>query len=60
MAIGKDVMRVVRTNDDAIADIIPADLVVNLSITAAWNTAIDKYSNEKLPINNCVSGIVIQ
>lgn len=49
-------MRAIQIDDDAVADIIPADLVVNLTIAAAWNTALDKYSNTKLPIYNCVSG----
>lgn len=57
-ATGSGVLRTILINDNAIADIIPADIVINTIIVAAWHMATvgDKSSNVTLPIYNCASG----
>lgn len=53
--IGQGIMRTIRTgDDDDVIDIIPADIVVNTMIAAAWQIGTEK--NSKLPVYNCTSG----
>ncbi|XP_063165445.1 fatty acyl-CoA reductase 2 [Candoia aspera] len=53
-AAAKGILQVVKCNTDAVADIIPVDLAVNLTITAGWYTAVQR---PKSPlIYNCTSG----
>lgn len=54
LAVGKGVMRTMLYQSDAVADLIPVDTVINLMITAAWDTGT-KPSNE-IKIYNCTSG----
>lgn len=54
LAVGKGVMRTMLYDSNAVADLIPVDTVINLMITAAWNTGT-KPSNE-IMIYNCTSG----
>jgi fatty acyl-CoA reductase len=41
-------------NRNSIADIIPVDLIVNMTISAAWFTAVS--NNSKVMVYNCTSG----
>uniref|UniRef100_A0A8C6Y390 Fatty acyl-CoA reductase n=1 Tax=Naja naja TaxID=35670 RepID=A0A8C6Y390_NAJNA len=51
---GKGILRTVKCNPAAIADIIPVDLAINLIIAAGWYTAVHR---PKSPlIYNCTSG----
>ncbi|ELU15810.1 hypothetical protein CAPTEDRAFT_228509 [Capitella teleta] len=53
-AIGKGILRVMMGDVNAVADLIPVDICVNLIITAAWSTAIDRPST--IPVYNCTTG----
>lgn len=55
-AAGKGIMHTMRIEPNASADIIPADIVINVIIAAAWRTAITNITktNKKLPVYNCV------
>uniref|UniRef100_G3Q918 Fatty acyl-CoA reductase n=1 Tax=Gasterosteus aculeatus aculeatus TaxID=481459 RepID=G3Q918_GASAC len=54
IAAGKGILRTMRANNDAVADLIPVDVVINLTLAAGWYTA------ERRPktalVYNCTSG----
>lgn len=60
-ATGSGVLRTILIDNNAIADIIPADIVISTIIAAAWQMVVgatdtvNKKSNI-LPIYNCASG----
>ena len=56
LASSKGVLRSLYLNSSAVLDIIPVDIVINLMITVAWNTAT-KPQNSIL-IYNCSSGML--
>lgn len=41
-AIGTGFIRVVKAEENMVADIIPVDYVINLAIAVAWNMAIKR------------------
>ncbi|TNN63198.1 Fatty acyl-CoA reductase 1 [Liparis tanakae] len=51
---GKGILRTMRANNDAVADLIPVDVVINLTLAAGW------YTGERRPktavVFNCTSG----
>lgn len=53
-ASGKGVMHTVHMETNAKVDIIPADIVINVIIAAAWRTATTTKEHYKLPVYNCV------
>ncbi|XP_034296307.1 fatty acyl-CoA reductase 1-like [Pantherophis guttatus] len=54
VAFAKGILQTIKCNPAAIADIIPVDLAINLTITAGWYTAVHR---PKSPlIYNCTSG----
>ncbi|XP_060601049.1 fatty acyl-CoA reductase 1-like [Ruditapes philippinarum] len=53
-AIGKGVLRTMKGDFNATADIIPVDLATNMLITIGWYTAIHKPAEMK--VFNCTSG----
>ena len=53
-ATGTGVLRSMLGNHDAIADIIPVDIPVNLMVAVAWFTAMK--NNKKIIVYNCTSG----
>ena len=55
-ASGKGIMRTMFGNRDAIADIIPVDVTVNLMIASAWFRGSKK--TMETVIYNCASGLV--
>ena len=42
---GKGILRTMRANNDAVADLIPVDVVINLTLAAGWYTAVQKYAH---------------
>uniref|UniRef100_A0A8C6LHA7 Fatty acyl-CoA reductase n=1 Tax=Nothobranchius furzeri TaxID=105023 RepID=A0A8C6LHA7_NOTFU len=40
IAAGKGILRTMRASNDAVADLIPVDVVINLTLAAGWYTAI--------------------
>lgn len=39
---GKGILRTMRANNDAVADLIPVDVVVNLTLAVGWYTAVHR------------------
>ncbi|XP_068442967.1 fatty acyl-CoA reductase 1-like isoform X2 [Clinocottus analis] len=64
IAAGKGILRTMRANNDAVADLIPVDVVINLTLAAGWYTAERRRKTEKLKnerpktslVYNCTSG----
>lgn len=54
LASGKGMLRTMLSDSKAIADLIPVDLVINLMVAVAWQTATTRPKN--IPIYNCTSG----
>jgi alcohol-forming fatty acyl-CoA reductase len=55
-ATGTGILRSMLGNHEAIADIIPVDIPVNLMVAAAWYTNTSKNDNSKILVYNCTSG----
>jgi alcohol-forming fatty acyl-CoA reductase len=56
-ATGTGILRSMLGNHEAIADIIPVDIPVNLMVAAAWYTSnTSKNDNSKIMVYNCTSG----
>lgn len=53
-AVGKGLFRTIMCNENSVADLVPVDIVINLLITAAWNTSIS--NSNSLTIYNCCTG----
>uniref|UniRef100_A0A7N6BYE1 Fatty acyl-CoA reductase n=1 Tax=Anabas testudineus TaxID=64144 RepID=A0A7N6BYE1_ANATE len=49
IAAGKGILRTMRANNDAVADLIPVDVVINLTLAAGWYTAVHRLVNGKTP-----------
>lgn len=43
---GKGILRTMRANNDAVADLIPVDVVINLTLAAGWYTAVHRLVNK--------------
>ncbi|CAK9304090.1 unnamed protein product [Gordionus sp. m RMFG-2023] len=55
-AMGKGLLRIMRGNNFATADIIPVDISVNLMITLAWY--IHNFKSNQILVINCTSGAI--
>lgn len=42
---GKGILRTMRASNDAVADLIPVDVVINLTLAAGWYTAVHRYTH---------------
>ncbi|XP_034529544.1 fatty acyl-CoA reductase 1 isoform X3 [Notolabrus celidotus] len=64
IAAGKGILRTMKANNDAVADLIPVDMVINLTVAAGWYTAVhrrktDKEQNKRPKtalVYNCTTG----
>ncbi|XP_015271252.1 PREDICTED: fatty acyl-CoA reductase 1-like [Gekko japonicus] len=54
IAAGKGIIRTVKCNLDAVADIIPVDVAINLILAAGWYTAVHR--PKSMLIYNCTTG----
>ncbi|XP_061767965.1 fatty acyl-CoA reductase 1 isoform X2 [Nerophis ophidion] len=54
IAAGKGILRTMRANNDAVADLIPVDVVINLMLAAGWYTAVHR--PKKALVYNCTTG----
>lgn len=43
IAAGKGILRTMRASNNALADLVPVDVVVNTSLAAAWYSGINRY-----------------
>ncbi|XP_037993765.1 fatty acyl-CoA reductase 1 isoform X2 [Motacilla alba alba] len=54
IAAGKGILRTMRASNDALADLVPIDVVVNTTLAAAWYSAINR--PRKVMVYNCTTG----
>ncbi|NXF57508.1 FACR1 reductase, partial [Ciccaba nigrolineata] len=54
IAAGKGILRTVIANNEAVADMIPVDITVNLTLAAGWYTAVHRPKN--ILVYNCTTG----
>ncbi|XP_075572510.1 fatty acyl-CoA reductase 2 isoform X5 [Pelecanus crispus] len=54
VAAGKGILRTVIANNEAVADMIPVDVAINLTLAAGWFTAVHRPKN--LLVYNCTTG----
>ena len=51
---GKGLLRSFKADTEAVADIVPVDLPVNMMITTAWHTVLAKPKD--VPVYHCTTG----
>ncbi|ELW70783.1 Fatty acyl-CoA reductase 1 [Tupaia chinensis] len=51
---GKGILRTMRASNNALADLVPVDVVVNTSLAAAWYSGVNRPRN--IMIYNCTTG----
>ncbi|XP_071383146.1 fatty acyl-CoA reductase 1 isoform X1 [Centroberyx affinis] len=56
IAAGKGILRTMRANNDAVADLIPVDVVINLTLAAGWYTAVHRPKSAL--VYNCTTGSI--
>ncbi|CAJ1057575.1 fatty acyl-CoA reductase 1 isoform X2 [Xyrichtys novacula] len=57
IAAGKGILRTMRASNDAVADLVPVDVVINATLTAAWYSGSQTLSRPKnLLVYNCTTG----
>ncbi|XP_061438515.1 fatty acyl-CoA reductase 2 isoform X2 [Rhineura floridana] len=54
IAAGKGIIRTVKCNTGAVADIIPVDVAINLTLAAGWYTAVHR--PKSMLVYNCTTG----
>ncbi|XP_068611535.1 fatty acyl-CoA reductase 1 [Brachionichthys hirsutus] len=54
IAAGKGILRTLRAHNDAVADLIPVDMVINLTLAAGWYTALRRPKTAL--VYNCTTG----
>ncbi|XP_030586726.1 fatty acyl-CoA reductase 1 isoform X1 [Archocentrus centrarchus] len=57
IAAGKGILRTMRASNDALADLVPVDVVINTTLAAAWYSGSQVLSRPKnIPVYNCTTG----
>ncbi|XP_075423523.1 fatty acyl-CoA reductase 1 isoform X3 [Ascaphus truei] len=57
IAAGKGILRTMRASNNAVADLIPVDVVVNTTLAAAWYSGVNRYSRPRnIIVYNCTTG----
>ncbi|XP_048886128.1 fatty acyl-CoA reductase 1 isoform X1 [Brienomyrus brachyistius] len=57
IAAGKGILRTMRASNDAVADLVPVDVVINATLAAAWFSGSQRFSRPKnLLVYNCTTG----
>ncbi|XP_069484627.1 fatty acyl-CoA reductase 2 [Ambystoma mexicanum] len=54
IAAGKGILRTMKATNNAIADLIPVDVVINLTLAAGWYTAVQRPKTTL--VYNCTTG----
>uniref|UniRef100_A0A8D0H5B4 Fatty acyl-CoA reductase n=1 Tax=Sphenodon punctatus TaxID=8508 RepID=A0A8D0H5B4_SPHPU len=54
IAAGKGILQTIKANIDAVADIIPVDVVINITLAAGWYTAVHR--PKSMLVYNCTTG----
>ncbi|XP_034974522.1 fatty acyl-CoA reductase 1 isoform X1 [Zootoca vivipara] len=57
IAAGKGILRTMRASNNAVADLIPVDVVINATIAAAWYSGVNRYNRPRnIMVYNCTTG----
>ncbi|XP_061678517.1 fatty acyl-CoA reductase 1 isoform X2 [Syngnathoides biaculeatus] len=57
IAAGKGILRTMRASNDAVADLVPVDVVINATLAAAWYSGSQKNNSPKsILVYNCTTG----
>ncbi|XP_051885037.1 fatty acyl-CoA reductase 1 isoform X1 [Pristis pectinata] len=57
IAAGKGILRTMRAANSAVADLIPVDVVINMTLAAAWYSGVHRYSRPRnILVYNCTTG----
>uniref|UniRef100_A0A669R1Q8 Fatty acyl-CoA reductase n=1 Tax=Phasianus colchicus TaxID=9054 RepID=A0A669R1Q8_PHACC len=54
IAAGKGILRTMRASNGAVADLVPVDVVVNMTLAAAWYSGVNRPRN--IMVYNCTTG----
>ncbi|XP_038598268.1 fatty acyl-CoA reductase 2 [Tachyglossus aculeatus] len=54
VAAGKGILRVIKATPDAVADVVPVDIVINLTLAVGWFTAVHRPKSTL--IYHCTTG----
>ncbi|XP_029895437.1 fatty acyl-CoA reductase 1 isoform X4 [Aquila chrysaetos chrysaetos] len=54
IAAGKGILRTMRASNDAVADLVPVDVVINMALAAAWYSGVNRPRN--VMVYNCTTG----
>ncbi|CAL8235721.1 unnamed protein product [Boreogadus saida] len=57
IAAGKGILRTMRAANDAVADLVPVDVVINTTLAAAWYSGAQMHNRPKnIMVYNCTTG----
>ncbi|MEQ2165881.1 cyclin-dependent kinase inhibitor far1 [Goodea atripinnis] len=57
IAAGKGILRTMRASNDAVADLVPVDVVINATLAAAWFSGSQRVNRPRsLMVYNCTTG----
>ncbi|KAK7892045.1 hypothetical protein WMY93_024008 [Mugilogobius chulae] len=57
IAAGKGILRTMRASNDAVADLVPVDVVINTTLSAAWFSGSQRHHRPKnILVYNCTTG----
>ncbi|XP_056595671.1 fatty acyl-CoA reductase 1 isoform X1 [Triplophysa dalaica] len=57
IAAGKGILRTMRASNNAVADLVPVDVVINTTLAAAWYSGSQKHSRPRsMLVYNCTTG----
>ncbi|XP_024864499.1 fatty acyl-CoA reductase 1 isoform X2 [Kryptolebias marmoratus] len=57
IAAGKGILRTMRASNDAVADLVPVDVVINATLAAAWFSGSQRANrSKKILVYNCTTG----
>uniref|UniRef100_A0A665T994 Fatty acyl-CoA reductase n=1 Tax=Echeneis naucrates TaxID=173247 RepID=A0A665T994_ECHNA len=56
IAAGKGILRTMRASNDAVADLVPVDVVINATLAAAWYSGSQTCRPKNILVYNCTTG----
>uniref|UniRef100_A0A669B080 Fatty acyl-CoA reductase n=1 Tax=Oreochromis niloticus TaxID=8128 RepID=A0A669B080_ORENI len=57
IAAGKGILRTMRASNNAVADLVPVDVVINTTLAAGWYSGSQVLNRPKsIPVYNCTTG----
>ncbi|XP_010881840.1 fatty acyl-CoA reductase 1 isoform X2 [Esox lucius] len=57
IAAGKGILRTMRASNNAVADLVPVDVVINTTLAAAWHSGSQRHTRPKsILVYNCTTG----